>query len=180
MSPDRCWSKFTSVCFKLISWINISTISSETGLRAVPLKLIDKTTLVQVMTWCHQVTNHNMSQCWPRHMAPYHKCISVSVRLWNTKLAQILEILPHARQGHTRHYLNQCWLSSTMPYGIIKPQWVEKCLVPVWHKLLSESMMTLVTHREKRLNFNEKKEHCQYANAELRWTFHQWSNNQFN
>ena len=28
-------------------------------------------TLVQVMVWCHQVTNHYLSQCWPRSLSPY-------------------------------------------------------------------------------------------------------------
>ena len=31
----------------------------------------DKSTLVQVMAWCHQATSHYLSQCWPRSMSPY-------------------------------------------------------------------------------------------------------------
>ena len=31
----------------------------------------DQSTLVQVMAWCHQTTNHNLSQCWPRSLSPY-------------------------------------------------------------------------------------------------------------
>ena len=31
----------------------------------------DKSTLVQVMTWCRQATNHYLSQCWPSSMSPY-------------------------------------------------------------------------------------------------------------
>ena len=31
----------------------------------------DESTLVQVMVWCHQATNHYLSQCWPRSMLPY-------------------------------------------------------------------------------------------------------------
>ena len=31
----------------------------------------DKSTLVQVMAWCHQATSHYLSQCWPRFMSPY-------------------------------------------------------------------------------------------------------------
>ena len=30
-----------------------------------------KSTLVQVMAWCHQATSHYLSQCWPRSMPPY-------------------------------------------------------------------------------------------------------------
>ena len=31
----------------------------------------DKSTLVQVMAWCHQVTSHYLSQCWLRSVWPY-------------------------------------------------------------------------------------------------------------
>ena len=38
----------------------------------MPLDLTDdKSTLVQVMAWCHQSTSHYLSQCWPRSMSPY-------------------------------------------------------------------------------------------------------------
>ena len=29
----------------------------------------DKSTLVQVMAWCHQATSHYLSQCWPRSLS---------------------------------------------------------------------------------------------------------------
>ena len=28
----------------------------------------DKSTLAQVMAWCHQATSHYLNQCWPRYM----------------------------------------------------------------------------------------------------------------
>ena len=31
----------------------------------------EKSTLVQVMAWCHQATGHYLSQCWPKSMSPY-------------------------------------------------------------------------------------------------------------
>ena len=31
----------------------------------------DKSTLVQVMAWCHQETNHYLSQCWHRSLSAY-------------------------------------------------------------------------------------------------------------
>ena len=31
----------------------------------------DKSTLVQVMVWCHQASSHYLNQCWPNSMSPY-------------------------------------------------------------------------------------------------------------
>ena len=46
-------------------------ICYEIALRWMPLDLTDeKSTLVQVMAWCCQVTSHYLSQCWPRSMTP--------------------------------------------------------------------------------------------------------------
>ena len=45
----------------------------ETAVRWMSLSLSDdKSTLVQVMVSCCQVTSHYLSQCWPRSMSPYH------------------------------------------------------------------------------------------------------------
>ena len=47
-------------------------ISYKIALRWMPLDLTDdKSTLVQVMAWCHQATSHYLSQCWPRSLPPY-------------------------------------------------------------------------------------------------------------
>ena len=60
----------------------------------MPLDLTDdKSTLVQVMAWCRQVSSHYMSQCWPRFMSPYGvtrpqwvKQNDISFSLWLIKL----------------------------------------------------------------------------------------------
>ena len=60
------------VVFKLILVIDGWGISCEIALRLMSLDLPDdKSTLVQVMAWCHQATSHYLSQCWPRSMPPY-------------------------------------------------------------------------------------------------------------
>ena len=47
-------------------------ISSKIAVRWISLDLSDdKSTLVQVMAWCHQVTSHYMNQCWPRSLPLY-------------------------------------------------------------------------------------------------------------
>ena len=62
---------FRWVIFKLILVNGGWGISYEIALRCMPLDLTDdKSTLVQVMAWCHQATSHYLSQCWPRSVLP--------------------------------------------------------------------------------------------------------------
>ena len=50
----------------------MAELSCEIALKWMSLDLIDdKSTLVQVMAWCHQATSHYLSQCWPRSLSPY-------------------------------------------------------------------------------------------------------------
>ena len=65
-------------CIVSWSWHIISVlidgwvISCELALKWKSLDLTDdKSTLVQVMAWCHQATSHYLSQCWPRSLSPY-------------------------------------------------------------------------------------------------------------
>ena len=52
--------------------INCWFISREIAARLMSFDLTDdKSTLVQVMAWCHQATSHYLSQCWPRSLSPY-------------------------------------------------------------------------------------------------------------
>ena len=67
----RFYFDFRQVIFKLTLMNGGWDISYEIALRWMPLDLIDdKSTLVQVMTWCRQATSHYLSQCWPRSMSP--------------------------------------------------------------------------------------------------------------
>ena len=61
--------QFTSVYFKLILQIEILIICIKWEPQNPPID--DKSTLVQVMAWCHQASSHYLSQCWPRSMSPY-------------------------------------------------------------------------------------------------------------
>ena len=73
LSPGKFESNFRYLIFQIISLINGWGISSELVLRWMLLDLADdnKSTLVQVMAWCRQATNHYLSQCWPRSLSPY-------------------------------------------------------------------------------------------------------------
>ena len=68
--PERC--NFKCVILQHMQMIDIVSISRSTVLRWIPKDFTDdKSTLVQVMAWCHQATSHHLSQCWPRSMSPY-------------------------------------------------------------------------------------------------------------
>ena len=68
------WQQF-QICnlllFKLILWIDILSVSYKIVISTMPQNTIDKSTLVQVMAWCHQAPSHHLSQNWPRSMLPY-------------------------------------------------------------------------------------------------------------
>ena len=72
LAPGRFERNLRKVIFKLILMIGGWGIFCKIALRWMPMDLTDdKSTLVQVMAWCHQATSHCLSQCWPRSMSPY-------------------------------------------------------------------------------------------------------------
>ena len=61
------------VIYKLISSIDILSISCEIALRWIPQSLTDdKSTLVQIMACCLMAISHYLSQCFPILMLPYY------------------------------------------------------------------------------------------------------------
>ena len=72
LAPGWFKWKLRQVIFKLISVINGWGIFCEIIPRRMWLDFTDdKSTLVQVMAWCHQATSHYLRQCWPSSMSPY-------------------------------------------------------------------------------------------------------------
>ena len=66
------WEPCKGIIFKLIIQNNSLGTCCDIASRRMPLKLInEKSTLVQVMAWCHQATSHYQSQCWLRSVFPY-------------------------------------------------------------------------------------------------------------
>ena len=64
LSPGRLTCHFKTANFNLILLIGIFTSSKDNALRWMPRDLTDdKSTLVQIMAWCHQATSHYLSQC---------------------------------------------------------------------------------------------------------------------
>ena len=50
---------------------DILSIQVNITLEWMPEDHVDgKSTLIQVMAWCHQATSHYLNQCWPRFLIP--------------------------------------------------------------------------------------------------------------
>ena len=63
---------FRKVIFQLILVIDGWSIACKIVLKWIPMDLTDaKSTLVQVMAWCHQATSHYLSQFWSRSLLPF-------------------------------------------------------------------------------------------------------------
>ena len=61
-----------TVIFNLPLLIGFFRSSDDNAPRWMPWDFMDdKSTLVQVMAWCHQPTSHYLSQCWPSSMSRY-------------------------------------------------------------------------------------------------------------
>ena len=72
LAPGRYDNNFGSKIFKLIPQNSSLGASCEIALRWLPQNLSNvKSTLVQVMAWCHQATGHYLNQCWPRSLMSY-------------------------------------------------------------------------------------------------------------
>ena len=74
LAPGRFeWNfKWTILKLILVTTHSAWDISYEITLSWISLDFTDgKSTLVQVMAWCHQATSHYLNQCWPRSMSPY-------------------------------------------------------------------------------------------------------------
>ena len=68
--PRMNWNE---IIFKIILATDGRWFSCELSLKWRPLDLtVDKSTLVQVIAWCYQVTSHYLSPCWLRSMLLYH------------------------------------------------------------------------------------------------------------
>ena len=83
LASGRCGCNFKWVIFKHILMNDILRYSRETMLVWMPQKTPDdKSTLVQVMAWCHQGTRHYLSHQWPRSMSPGHNELIMLIKLY--------------------------------------------------------------------------------------------------
>ena len=114
--PGKCSNYFKIVIFLFMSQIEFLSTFCEIALRCMPHNPIDGSTLVQVIAWCCQATNHYPSQCWPRSMSPYGVimpqwvdiCLYMSntffavVHLWHSHSCLIFlechQLIPHTHE----------------------------------------------------------------------------------
>ena len=72
LAPGKFEQHFRYLLFQIISVTDGWGISCKLALRWMSLDLTDdKSTLVQVMAWCHQATRHYLSEWWPKPLSPY-------------------------------------------------------------------------------------------------------------
>ena len=117
LPPRKFEWNFRYLIFQIISVIDGRVISCELALWWMSLDLTDeKTTLVQVMAWCHQATRHQalshyLSQCWPRSLWPYGVTRPQSVNsLWPG------DAIGQHRSGSTFVQVMACWLKAPSHY----------------------------------------------------------------
>ena len=72
---------FSNSFDRLILWV--FSMKLVWGEWAPPNPTDDKSTLAQVMAWCHQVTNHYLSQCWPTSISSY-EALGHNELIWQT------------------------------------------------------------------------------------------------
>ena len=72
-----------------------------------------KSTLVQVMAWCHQATNHYQSQCWPIPMSPYGSLgpneLKFQINFQGDDYMLIFKMLKHQHPWENRLIIQYYW-----------------------------------------------------------------------
>ena len=149
----------------------------------------DKSTLVQVMAWCHQTTSHYLSQCWPRSVSPSldHNglnmlwCASRQSKQGVNSLApgicgSIFKriifklIMQNSSLGIPQEiafwWLPKCWPRFMSPYGITRPQCVNSTVF--WYDYKGFQAAAMV------FGFPNTWDVCQAINVkqvDLRWCY---------
>ena len=89
----------------------------------MPQHLTDhKSTLVQVMAWCHQATSHYLSQCWSRSLSPYDVTGPQWVKAWTTAIVSMFLRIKNHRSKYD--FCLQC----PIQYDSLKILWKNCCL----------------------------------------------------
>ena len=86
----------------------------------------DKSTLVQVMAWCHQATSHYLSHCWPRSVLPY----GITRSQWVKAIQTYLQYVSSTFTKYFVHTLKCIW-------KISRPSHAMKLHPPLYEPILT-------------------------------------------
>ena len=142
LAPGRPRCHFKTAFFILVLLIGIFTSSKDNAPRWMPRDLTDdKSTLVQVMAWCCQVTSHYLNQCWPRSPTPYGVTRPQWVNLSMYDISCYLIILLLFVLGHWWHQHCRRLFQELVPHftiktvfpamdiSVLKIRWSRDCLI---------------------------------------------------
>ena len=152
-----CYCKNAS--FNLVSLISIFRSSRKNAIRWMPQNCTDgKSTLVQVMAWCHQATSHYLSWCWPRYMSPY----GVNRLQWFNHLCKKHFLAFNFCPVYFTIIFFRLWFNSLLPTDIIwhEASWSTLVQVMAYHMLKYETITSTIaelsTFRLWKLTWNTK------------------------
>ena len=124
-------------------------ISYEIALRWMPVDLTDdKSTLVQVMAWCHHATSHYLSQCWPRSMSPNSVTRPEWVKITCTSTSPTMRLELNGRRRRRRWQWRQWWrqrraITDSGKGNHWQLKWLKKIFDPMfivwWINVLSQT-----------------------------------------
>ena len=105
ISKHILWKKFISTSCEIASgWILQNTFDNML-------------TLVQVMVWCYETTNHYLNQCVPRSITQHGfnspqwvNSLCPSDSIWRHRTGSALDQVMACCLMAPSHHLNQCWL----------------------------------------------------------------------
>ena len=86
----------------------------------------DKSTLVQIMAWCHQAPSHYLNQCWPRSVMPYGVTRPQWVKKWKWNWTQPNCL--HSGRNPTRKV-------NSLALSFCTRLWLSAVRVRVWNSL---------------------------------------------
>ena len=129
-------------------------ISYKIALRWMPLYLIDdKSTLVQVMAWCHQASSHYLNQCWPRSMSTYGV-----TRLQRVKhlisLCQFQFVQTGVNiNGQHQHLSPRTKMAASHGLGLQGLQGLQSYTLHTWHMRSSSTSLNTVARKYPSLQY---------------------------
>ena len=94
----------------------------------------DKSTLILVMTWCHQTPIHYLGQFWPRSMSPYGHNELIRKKL--SCYSHCKNVLSENIKAGQHLYLTEAWQHYIVSWNrVTMVQVMARCLIAASHNL---------------------------------------------